>query len=733
MNRTSLLIAFALASIQQQAAAQRADSIPNDSYLDAAAAEHVRLARERRQVADLSVESYKALTKERISAGLRGFRRDRLLYRREVAGRIEWTREGPARIEVLGARESVPVAMKGVQLPKDLGSFMPHLAFDPADNRMLIGWDDNEFVRHPFAAGAERYYKFRTGGTTTIHLPDARVVRLIELEILPRSSDHHNISGSFWLDAETHAVVQAAFRLAREIDIIEAEKEEDDGGEGIPRFLRPMTAAVDYVTVEYGLYDLKWWLPRTVLMEGHVRVGPMRMPLQYERTYSGYEVTGLARPLTAPIAEVLRRDSARANEEKCNQRGQISVDVGEKTRNPDRTGSTEKTITTCGRWEIVMSADTAAILESAELPASIFATGEQLVSESELREIGERIEKLGGGPALLPRPVTSLSLLSPAHARYNRIEALSLAAQGAVDFGAYRGFAQARLGVADLEPNFELAVEKIGESSTLTIGGYRRLNAFDPFVRPFTPGSSLSALLFGSDDADYYRTLGIELRAQPGGSVSNWYSARIFAQRESAARKETDFSLRHLVDSGHEFRENLPAEKLNAYGGELSLRFARGLDPEGFRIGGDLYGHGATGSADFARTAATLRVGVPLPGAFAGALEAAAGVTSVGAPIQHLWYIGGAHTVRGYEAGTLAGETFWRGRAEIAYGLPAVRLVAFSDAGWAGVRDDFRSGKPLLSVGAGISFLDGIVRFDVARGLRDPKGWTTTLYFDAAL
>jgi hypothetical protein len=60
-------------------------------------------------------------------------------------------------------------------------------------------------------------------------------------------------------------------------------------------------------------------------------------------------------------------------------------------------------------------------------------------------------------------------------------------------------------------------------------------------------------------------------------------------------------------------------------------------------------------------------------------------------------------------------------------------LVGFSDVAWAGARDEYSKGKPLMSVGAGASFLDGILRFDVARGLREPKGWTAMLYFDAAL
>ncbi|MGQ0815578.1 MAG: hypothetical protein ACT4O1_14170 [Gemmatimonadota bacterium] len=699
MIRLALIIVFAL-TIAPESRAQRAGSVPTAAYLDAAAADHVRLARERRQIADLSVERYRALSKERMSVGLRGFRRDRLLFRREVAARLDWTRDGPGRIEVLGAREAIPVAIKGVRLPADLASFMPHLAFDPADNRLLIGWEENEFVRHPFAAGAERYYRYRTGGTTSIQLPDGRVVRLVELEIVPRSTDPRNISGSFWLEAETHAIVQAAFRLARDIDIARDLEEEDDD---IPGFIKPITASVDHVTIEYGLYDLKWWLPRALRFEGSVRAGPIRMPMQYERTYSNYEIEGSAQPFSITTTELLARDSVR--------RAQADS----------------------SRWQIVMPADTAAMLNSPELPADMFAAGETLLSESELRELRERIEKLGGGPPLLPKPVIDASLFSPIRSRYNRVEGISIAAHGDIDYGAYRAAATARIGFADLHPNFELSAQKIEQKHTVTLGAYRRLNGFDPFTSPFTPGHSASALFFGRDDADYYRTLGVELKAAPSGSASSWYAARIFAQKEIAAEKQTDFSVRRLFNGDFAFRENLTADAGTRYGGDLTLRYSRGLNPGGFRIGGDLYGHGAVGTHEFARAALTLRLGIPLPGAFAGALEGAAGASSVNAPLQHIWYIGGASTLRGYAAAVMRGETFWRGRAEVGYGLPAARLVGFSDAAWAGGREDLSSGKPLVSVGAGASFLDGIVRFDVARGLRAPRGWSALFYFDAAL
>lgn len=721
--------------LSSQAFAQAdSTSIKKTSYLDARAGELVRMARERRLVADVSVESYKALTKERMSAGLRGIRRDRLLYRREVAGRLEWTRNGQGKIEILGAREVVPVAIKNVQIPSDLDSYMPHLAFDPADNQMLIGWKDNEFVRHPLAPDAERYYQYRTGNITTMQLPDGKVVRLIELEVIPRTVDPHNISGSFWLDEETHGVVQAAFKLSRDIDIIRDMEDEDDEDDEdlkhMPGFLKPMTAAVDYVTINYGLYDLKWWMPRSVLFEGMVRVGVMKMPMQYERTYSNYEIVGSDKPVIKLQAELEKPDTSKAATDSCRNKMSVNVNIGGDKPNENRAGT--RTVQ-CGRWAVTIPNDTALLLNSPELPPDIFATGEELVPESELREIAGRIEKLGGGPRMLPSPVPDYSLLSVSNARYNRIEGLSVGPKGTVDFGAFKISGSARIGFADWEPNVELGVTKPFEDHTLTVNGYRRLNAMDPWARPFSFGASLSALLFGRDDADYYRSLGAEVIAEPSASSSHWYTLRLYTQKETAATTETNASLRRVFNGSFAFRPNLTADEITVSGGELTLRWNHGLDPDGLRFSGDLYSNGGIGTEKFARSALTLRASFPLLSSVSGALEASAGLTSKDAPLQHRWYLGGANSLRGYAGSVISGEAFWRGRAEIGYGMPAIKLVGFSDVGWAGTRDQYDVGKPLLSAGVGASMLDGIVRFDVARGLREPKGWSAMLYFDAAL
>ncbi|PYO34370.1 MAG: hypothetical protein DMD74_10905, partial [Gemmatimonadetes bacterium] len=108
---------------------------PHDSataYLDPGAQGLVARARARRLLVDRSIRAYEATARERIAVGLRALRRDRMVYRRELAVHISWRRDTVGEIRVLGAREAIPVAMRREQIPEDLASDAPDLAFDPA-------------------------------------------------------------------------------------------------------------------------------------------------------------------------------------------------------------------------------------------------------------------------------------------------------------------------------------------------------------------------------------------------------------------------------------------------------------------------------------------------------------------------------------------------------------------------------------------------------------------------
>jgi hemolysin activation/secretion protein len=111
-----------------------------------------------------------------------------------------------------------------------------------------------------------------------------------------------------------------------------------------------------------------------------------------------------------------------------------------------------------------------------------------------------------------------------------------------------------------------------------------------------------------------------------------------------------------------------------------------------------------------------------------------AGGTSLGnAPIQRHWQIGGSSSIRGYDAAALRGESVWLGRGELSFGPTFLGLNLFGDAGWAGERADFGSGKPLTSAGVGVSVMGGLLRVDVARGFGEGGGTRVYLRLGGAL
>ena len=88
--------------------------------------------------------------------------------------------------------------------------------------------------------------------------------------------------------------------------------------------------------------------------------------------------------------------------------------------------------------------------------------------------------------------------------------------------------------------------------------------------------------------------------------------------------------------------------------------------------------------------------------------------------------------MRGIDAGSAVGDAFWVGRGELGWGTRMARPVVFGDLGWAGSRDDWQHpGKPLAGAGVGASFLDGLIRADVAKGISPAGGVRVYLYVDA--
>jgi hypothetical protein len=709
----------------------------SDAFLDDGARELVRAARARRSMVDMRIRAYEVTAVERLSVGVRAVLGERLLLRRETASRIEWTPD-TVRVHVLGAREVLPVVRPDVQVPGDLAGYMPALAFDPVDSEMLLRMDTTG-IRNPLAAGSEAHYRYATGDSTVIRLPEGREVRLRELRILPRRRDPSLMNGSLWIDAETHAVVQSYFRLARPYD----SRRDGQRRRGL---LQPtVQAELDYVAIDYGLWDLHWWLPRTIAVHGMIQAAGIRLPMSYERRYDGYVVEGdaavelvdradldeprLCRPRTRFVVNpgAAAQDTARAREAEARRHARAD------SARMERGGEDPAARDACDRPFIVTAEPAEQLASSALLPADIYDGAAGVIEAGELAAIAARVRRIAAAPWQLERPIVQWGPRGPGLLRYNRVEGLSIGARAIVDLGAASADAELRLGTAGSALGAEAGVTRSGTAVQARAGGYRRLDVLDVGGTPFSPAASAGALLLGRDDHDYFRATGGELLLQPAALRPQWWDVRVFAERQAAVEARSDFSVAGLLDDERGVRPNIAAEPATQFGAALRLRAAGGADPARIRWGGELEVLAEAGDFELVRPAARLRATLPLTGRLALGTELAGGAGFGDVTPQRLWQLGGAATLRGYSGAAVRGEAYWRGRAELGLGLPLARVALFGDAGTAAPRGELLDTRPLRALGVGVSVLDGLLRLDVARALDAPRGWRLHLQLDSML
>jgi hypothetical protein len=726
-----------------------------------------RAARLRR---DSSIVSYEAKAYQRISAGL-GFARigrDRLIFRTENASHVRWHRDAGAWIEVKGARTVVPIAPgEGEKearedLEGEVHDLVP-LPYYPGHESLWIGTglakaevNEGELV-HPLAEGSEAYYTYQSGDTASLRLPDGRVIRIRELRVRPRVTRWNLAVGSLWFDADRGQLVRAIYRLAEPIDVwAEVKRHDPDDVDDVPKWvmplISPLRAQISAVAVEYGLHQGRFWLPRLQAAEGEARVSAFRVPFKMEQSFRYTSVNALDSLPRIDIAEVARRDSmwraidtlvgpnrdrVRDSIRAARRAERDSVREGLKQRT-GQCDTSEFRVVTRYRSEgsqvptaIRIPCDLRRLATSSELPPSIYDAGEELFGAKERESLIAQALSMTAQPAFGPQPPVlryGLHMM-----RFNRVEGLSLGGAVEQQFGlGYSARVVGRIGLADLEPNVELSVARSNLLRTVRVTGYNRLVAANDWGDPLSFGASLGALLWGRDEGFYYRASGAELAGSGDRGVH--FDWRLFAEQQRAADLETQFSLANAVGNGS-FSPNIEARRGTFVGTAVRLAHSYGLDPEGFRVLSDLRVEAANGDEMYGRAALDLTLSRGLGRIagtrLAGSLTLSGGTTAGDVPVQRLWYLGGTQTVRGQRAGAAVGNAYWLTRAELGFGIPAARPALFADWGWAGDRDAWRDvGRPLSGVGAGASFVDGLLRFDIARGLYPEERWAVNLYVE---
>lgn len=704
------------------------------AFKDARARDLLFRARAARLTQDSTLIAYEANSYERMSVGM-GFKRigrDRLLMRGERAAHVTWQRDRGAIIDVKGQRSVFPM-LKGVGNGDiNLGS-AGDIPYHPGRETLWIGSglakpdvSDDEII-HPLATGAEAYYTYASGDSVSFQLPGGRRIELRELLIRPRQPRWNVAVGSLWFDAATAHLVRAVYRMAQEMDIMAVAKEtgEDDPDDEIPGWVKPMItpmkAKVSAVTVEYGLHEGRFWLPRSQTIEADAQVSFMHVPFKLEQRYTYSRVNGTE---PQPDVVIALEDTASDSVSRAARR--------ERRRNECKTGTErirrENRSDEGLRILVRTPCDTAALAHSSELPKSIYDDGEEVFGSAERDALVSEALTLGAQPAFAPQ-LPTLSYGLP-YTRFNRIEGFSTAvAADQVLGGGYSAHAQFRLGVADLSPNGELSLDRTDGRQTIGVGVYRRLVASNDWGDPLGFSSSLSALFFGRDEGFYYRTWGAELKGQKDHGIFN--SWRLFAEQHFDATVHTEFSVAHPGGVKGDLT-NINAQNGTIVGLAIGHHSSYGLDPHGFRALTDLKLEGGAGTFDYSRGSLQTTLSRGLGQSLDGALTIGGGTSGGQLPIQKQFFLGGVQTVRGQRAGAAIGDAFWMASAEVGTSNVGIRKIVFADLGWAGSRTNFsHPGRPLSGAGVGASFMDGLIRIDVAKGIYPEKAVRANLYVEA--
>jgi hypothetical protein len=731
-------------------------------------------ARAARLTQDSSLVAYDAMAYQRISAGL-GFSkigRDRLLFRHESAARVQWQQGVGVWMEARGSRTVIPVAprethdeIRGeMRNDPDMNASIPYF---PGYEPLWIGSDmarsqvDETELVHPIADGAEAYYTYQTGDSISFKLPNKTVIQLRELKVRPREPKWNLAVGSLWFDTKSGQLVRAAYRLAIPMDIWavatqDDPKSMDDVPVWVKPMITPMKAEVTAIAVEYGLHEGRFWLPRLRLAEGNAQVSFMHVPFKMEESFKYASVNGkdslppiriAQAPPRARMPDSLTdeqrqewRDSVRAASRARVRASNDSIRSGLKTatRRASQCDTSDVQISTRTRYDsslpiaIKVPCDASKLENSPDLPPSIYDPGEELFGTKDLDALkAEALSLSAQAPlqfnlSLLPPPTISFG---PSLMRYNRVEGFSVGASAEQQLGGgYSVTALGRIGFADLEPNAELTATRTNLTESVSLSGYNHLVSASDWGHPLSFGSSFSALMFGRDEGFYYRASGAELttsRDAPfGGARVEW---RAFVEQQRTAAVKTNFAL-----NGSDFPANLQAQRGTFVGLGTRITHEYGLDPRGLRILSDFRLEAAHGDSLYGRGALDLTASHGL-GRLAGSLTLAGGSSVGGLPAQRRWYLGGSQTVRGQSPDTAqSGNAFWLTRAELGSNDASVRPAVFADLGWVGDRKKMAEvGRPMSGVGAGVSFLDGLFRFDVARGVYPRKQYRADLYLEA--
>lgn len=278
--------------------------------------------------------------------------------------------------------------------------------------------------------------------------------------------------------------------------------------------------------------------------------------------------------------------------------------------------------------------------------------------------------------------------------RYNPVEGLSVGTRLQRDYSWGRAALTARIGTARVAPDIDLTLQRNHPGHMMLLSLYRSLRGGGPGDGRGTPGIYASG-----DAADFHWSHGATIRFLPSIRERAWLSLRLFAEQDADIATEATRNRVGAAIAWTPWWGSLESGSVGG-GGRVSVRASEGDNPH-------------------VRAVAEGALVIPLSSRLRLGMQA--GTARVwGDPAPHdlwrdpaphdLWRIGGSgHWLRGH-ANTIPGTRVHMARVDLQRRIRFLGLSVFGDWASAG-GDDF------YAVGAGLVFMDGLLRLEVARGL----------------
>jgi hypothetical protein len=648
----------------------------------------VRQAAERRarQIADTALADYSATAHGYLTflAQLgEGFTEPpKIVKADELALEVYWRAPNLSKQLIVGRRDTL-------LLPTDINYHRDHLGIVQNNFPSIIRLGEGDEVRdvpHPLSDAGLTEYDFAIRDSLQIRL-GPRVLDVYEVRVRPKNDRAPRAVGAVYLDRESGEVVRMTFSFTRAALI---DKELEDVS----------------VVLENGLIEGQFWLPR-------------RQEIEIRRT---------GQWLDYPARGIIR--------------GRWEICCYKVNRGLSAAMFAGPEIMLAPRPPGMPSAFVGQILDS--LPPDVRA-----VTDADVAKVQEEARALVRGQSLARARSAVLSARNFSDIiRVNRVEGLALGSGISRRLGAgFSALARARYGFSDQRVKARAEVSyRTATGGGFTIAGYRdhREAAEEPETSRVR--NSVAAQEFGSDYTDPYLARGgaVTLLSPVTGPWN--VSLEGAVERQAAlmvnaspawGRYESTLS----VSTGDERRITLAVNRptrLTYFG--LEARVHAEVQGISFRE------RSFSDFRGFGRASATLNLERPIGKSRVTLHTIAAstfGTDSV--PVQHLVFLGGPTSGPGYRFHEFAGLRGFSQRAEVGFPAPfpsfslgrygrtpaTMTLAPFAQVLWIDKRHlsqpdngagDLPNGwYPAVGIGA-LSFFD-LIRFDVARGLRNGR-WT---------